>query len=540
MYTSAVVEVGNLPLAARIDTKRTRSYSLTVGRVLGICAIVAVGCGEDSSADSTSLTVRFVPTEDARRISLRVQDRDLVVAPTITESLMMAVDEERIAVRLSPRDPFEEGAFRLIATQNSLRGRELGTQRLHGAYVEGEDFDTELVFSESCRASYCASGQRCVDGNCIDACWERSSGSRFCELLQNDAVYVDARSRIDKPSDSDIDCKSPDTPCQDIQFTLENYAQPGIVIYVHGGSGSAVYPPFEVTPNHMGVENLPVHIRAWPGTERPVIEVQPSQTGVQIGKDGSGVSGFEFRGSGRALTVRDGEHVVISDCVFDDFVPAEAVNVVGFVETVHAVLQRSSLARVRSNLVDGDANAFVALDSLNTQVVANRFFGNPGWQVRIDGDDAVVRDNVVSDGEMGITVTGHNVTLSNNRLCNHSAVALRVARSDAFEVTHNTVFGSEVGVSLVGSTHGLLSDNVLADIHAVGIEASQGSDENTSSHNLFDGEGRARDGFLSSDPSSELEAPALLIDTDSCSSIRLAEESPARDAARDGQFLGAD
>ncbi|MEO1482742.1 MAG: right-handed parallel beta-helix repeat-containing protein [Myxococcota bacterium] len=503
-----------------MNTRPARSWALAA-------ALLATACSSDEDA---TLDLFFVLADGFVPEAAELEVRSTDVGYQETRPL---AGTARIGARLTGAG---SQPWSLEVITRSQRERELLVQPLSGSFRDAGSLQTiDVSLTPECAVTECIVGERCVAGFCQSACL-----TDRCELPEPGRVYVDAQRGVDRPET----CTSESTPCATIAFALENYAASNRVIEVHGGGGTFRYSGFDVRPEWSGTAEIPLVIRAWPGTGRPTVEGSDA-VAVQVaaGVANVTVAGFLISDAAQGIRIQDADAVRVRNLVITGLSLSGGGSAIEVsdsrgVEVLDSLVFNN--ASTGADEVDGIRGR--GSDLLLTR---NSIAGHRGWQIDIAGDRNTIRDNLVISGLRGVRArSGSEASILNNRICDIEGDAIFLDGNSAWRVEFNTLLEAENGVRLRSTDGGRLANNLVVDQRRVGLFNEGALTPPLNANNLVVGSGESdRVAITSDNPDSELtERPILVPDltVETCAEASLSGDEPANQGAADGGPLGAE
>lgn len=509
---------------------------MTLSRLAMVVCVFMVGC--DDSQPSLSIAVELSEFEpSAHSIEVAVTDR----SGTESGSRQQVLDElsPPYVVEITSRDGDSSAEFGISAELFSLRGRLLAGQQVWGQVGDGMS-ELSIELSNLCVPNQCGDAERCVLGVCRSACLEAED-----PRCQRDApdVYLDADSGVDAPTPS---CAQPSTPCQTIQYALDEYVTPGVVFHIKGESDTR-YSSFVLEARHSGTAEAPVVLRAWSDTGTPTLDAR-DDTAIGVGELNDRttqyirVEDLRIINARLAAFIRDSRAIELRRLEIEGPRPDEGSAIL-VLDSQDVVVTDSVLSAPRDE-VPGAFGGINTVNTLRFRAIRNVLSGFERFQLQVQGDDTVVRDNVIWRGESGILVRdGASAVVINNRVCDHSETAIQIANLEGFSVTSNTVVGAQTGLGVVrDSREGVVRNNIFLDQRNVALFAEE-SFGISNSHNLFFGGSSEREGVASDAEDTDVRSDPEIDFVDPgprCANLQPSRSSEASTGATDGRRMGAD
>lgn len=467
-------------------------------RVPVVALLIALCVSACAESESPTTEVRVLIDIDselaAQLLSVRVFDTDRQLAL----EQIVSLDEVQLPIVL-PLFPDGEGtrSYHVVLQLSALGGADLGTQRVIGEYVDGESRVLHVAFRALCSDTICSGRETCRDEAgeplCVQACFapqQQSSDTLPNPIPCDTEVYVDGSIGEDMPGA----CFGPEAPCASVGYALANYLNDGQggVINVAGGS---TYEGFGIGASSSGTPDVPLVVRAWPGSGRPIFDGQGE--GLVIGTCCSDNSANHFvleglevingYGQGIQLHGRAVQNAVIRDCVVSDTtLERDGASFEGYSVEAGGIVVRNGASGVlvQGNVVRGGRGSGEELSGLvfgasgisvvgtNVTLDRNTITDNSGPGIRANGGEhRIVGNRVERSGASGLRLHVEDSLVEDNWACASAAHGIELADSHRVDVRHNSVAGSALnGVFLRDfSTDVMLSANVVAFGGAAGV-----------------------------------------------------------------------
>ena len=111
--------------------------------------------------------------------------------------------------------------------------------------------------------------------------------------------------------------------------------------------------------------------------------------------------------------------------------------------------------------------------------------------VKINTDNSIITDNIISDGKIGIFVNnGNNNLIYDNIIENNDDDGIQLKQSDNNDITYNTLTDNSNGIFFYSSSGNTIENNVIQDNNDNGVFLNQTSSDNTIMYNNISGNTR--------------------------------------------------
>ncbi|MFK8003315.1 MAG: right-handed parallel beta-helix repeat-containing protein [Polyangiales bacterium] len=444
---------------------------------LAMAILAACGGGEDGRETEVRVLVEVDETLAAESLRVRIFDTERALAAELSADVPSG---EVITVPLFPSGEGER-SYHVVMELLGAGGVSLGTQRVIGAYVDGESRVLRARFASSCAETTCSGRETCRDDGgtpeCVDACFDPQAPgdetlpqSNVCPLT----VYVDAARGTDDPAA----CFGPEAPCADPSYVLDEYlaGRTGGTMNVAGGS---TYSGIFLGPENSGTSQTPLVIQAWPGTGRPVFDGNGERVGIVTCCSADSASHFVLSGlevtrglyQGILLHGRSVQDAAVLDCVVSGTVLEEVP--FGSQAAGIVVTNQASDVRVIGNVVRDN-------QGVGTE-------GEPTHGIAITGTDMTIEDNVVSDNNgYGLLMFNGDNRIARNIVTGSGLQGMRIADADNVVVEDNLICGSaEQGVDISDCQSGRFEHNTLLRNGGDGLLLADFSNDWTVAFNIF-------------------------------------------------------
>ena len=525
------------------------SYRLTA-------ALLVLAACSDPSEPATSVDVLIDAGECtqavADRVVVRVFDHEGALVETFDRSVADGL-EFPTGVRLSPRGGDASRTWRVEAEVVSVDGVALSEMSARGGYSEGVRREYDLPFDDSCIGISCGPNETCRAALCVDDF--EPTASLDAPLASCPAIaWVDGTAGADGES-----CLDHDAPCATVAHAFNSHVQAGqgIVVFVHGastyevrtGDQSVVY----VRTLDGGEQRTPRVFRAWPGTGRPTFDASNGRMGFRIHGAHVIIDGFEVHGGQGSGVSFNGPEVVagvVRNCEIwgNGIGPVEVFfnecgivlnNQVSGITIVDNVIRDNVAGPSDPGRTAHFPTGIFANSRPDLFIARNTISGHAGDGIYLgDSDRAVIRNNVIFDNTVGISLSGSEAVIEDNALCDHRVSGISLFGGTSSAVRHNTVVGADAfAINMSEFARWQVSQNILA--HNAGFGISGDGDPMDRENLYFMNAMGHTNGIPRDEPDSDLmDMDPLLVDVASCD-LHLGDGSPARGAATDGSDLGA-